>query len=95
MKDIERRLVAMAVQLEQIKKILKRKHLSEFSLEQLFTDIGLYEDVLIDCFSSRTSQTYISDDTLADELIVSDDVETFNSIWTSKNAILLLNLNVN
>ncbi len=89
MKDIERRLVAMAVQLEQIKKILKRKHLSEFSLEQLFTDIGLYEDVLIDCFPLRTSQTYISDDTLADELIVSDDVEAFNSIWTSKNAILL------
>ncbi len=31
----------MAVQFEQIKKILNRKHLSEYSLEQLFTDMGV------------------------------------------------------
>ena len=57
----------MIVQLEQVQKVLNRKHLSEFSLEQLFTDMGLYEDVLIDCFPTKTSPTYISEDDLAEE----------------------------
>lgn len=79
----------MAVQFEQIKKVLKRKHLSEFSMEQIFTDMGLYEDVLIDCFSTKTSQTYSSEDDSVEELIVSDDVAAFNELWTSKDAVLL------
>lgn len=79
----------MAVHLEQIKKVLNRKHLSEFSMEQLFTDMGLYEDVLIDCFSTKTSPTFISDNCLVEELIVSDDVAMFNKIWESKTAVLL------
>lgn len=79
----------MAVQFEQIKKILNRRHLSEFSLEQLFTDIGLYEDVLIDCFPTKTSPTYISEDNLVEELIVSDDVVAFNELWASKEPVLL------
>lgn len=70
----------MAVQFEQIQKILNRKHLSEYSLERLFTDIGLYEDVLIDCFPTKTSPTYILEDDLAEELIVSDDVAAFNEL---------------
>lgn len=79
----------MAVQFEQIKKILNRKHLSEYSLEQLFTDMGLYEDVLLDCLPAKTSPTYISEDRLVEELIVSDDVAAFNELWTSKAAVLL------
>lgn len=79
----------MAVQFEQIQKILNRKHLSEYSLEQLFTDMGLYEDVLLDCLPTKTSPTYISEDSLVEELIVSDDVAAFNELWTSKVAVLL------
>ncbi len=79
----------MAVQFEQIQKILNRKRLSEYSLEQLFTDMGLYEDVLVDCLPTKTSPTYISEDSLVEELIVSDDVAAFNELWTSKAAVLL------
>lgn len=54
--------------------------------------MGLYEDVLIDCFStktSQTSQTYTAEDNLVEELIVSDDVAAFNELWTSKATVLL------
>ena len=35
---------------EQLKKI---KHLSDYSYSQIFTGLGLYEDVLIDTYSVR------------------------------------------
>ena len=79
----------MAVQIEQIKKVLNRKHLSEFSMEQLFADMGLYEDVLIDCFPTKILPTYTSEDSLVQKLIVSDDVAVFNELWTSKASVLL------
>ena len=79
----------MAIQLEQLKKVLNRKHLSDFSLRQIFTDIGLYEDVLIDCIPTKTSPTYLSENECVDELEVSDDVCSFNELWSSKSAVLL------
>lgn len=51
--------------------------------------MGLYEDVLIDCFPTQTSPTYISEDDVVEELIVSDDVAAFNELWESKKPILL------
>jgi len=79
----------MAIQLEQLKKVLNRKHLSDFSLRQIFTDIGLYEDILIDCIPTKTSLIYLSENEYGDELEVSDDVYSFNELWSSKSPILL------
>lgn len=79
----------MTVNIAQLRRIFNRKHLKDYNLQQIFIDIGLYEDILLDCFSENSRPQDVCYGSLGDELLVSDDVKRFNEFWTSKESIIL------
>jgi hypothetical protein len=81
--------VKLTINIDQLRKISKRKHLKDYDLKQIFIDIGLYQDILIDCYSENVQLNEVCDDITLDELMVSDDIERFNECWNSSQPIIL------
>ncbi|XME02198.1 hypothetical protein QYZ88_016215 [Lachnospiraceae bacterium C1.1] len=76
------------MKLSDMQKVLKLPKLSSFSIEQIFTDIGLYDRILIDCSDLKVQQIYYGDAQL-DELVVSSDMKRFNEFLTFGQPISL------
>ena len=71
-----------------MRKVLKFPQLSNFGIEQIFTDIGLYDRILIDCSELKTRPVYEHDMKL-DELVVSQDMKRLNEFLMFEQPILL------
>ena len=76
------------MKLSDMKKVLTFPKLSNFSIEQIFTDIGLYDKILIDCSDLKVQPAYDNDAQL-DELGVSPDIKRFNEFLTFGQSISL------
>lgn len=65
------------MKINEMRKVLDLPRLSNFSIEQIFTDIGLYDKILIDCSDLKAAPIYESG-TQLDELVVGSDLKRFN-----------------
>lgn len=70
-----------------LKRIVESKHLSEFSVEEMFTAFGLYETVIIDPSDIRIKKS--GDGTDKEIVIVSKDVNALHMLTEKDRKILL------
>ncbi|WP_312938770.1 hypothetical protein [Oscillibacter sp.] len=70
-------------------KILSLKHLSEYTIAELITSVGLYEPVAIDTRSENFDNAVFADGSGYSNLLVSDDVRQLYELAQIKSPVLL------
>lgn len=71
-------------------KLLKLSHLSEFHIDEIFTKLGIYEDVVIDTFDLERKDRYdYQDDINYHQLIIGKDVRMLEILMSSEEPFML------
>lgn len=73
-----------------LEKLLKIPHLSEFSISDIFTKLGIYEDVVIDTYDLERTTTFDYQDNLEYELLIAGkDVRMLELLRFSKEPFMI------
>ena len=73
-----------------LEKLLKIPHLSEFSISDIFTKLGIYEDVVIDTYDLERTTTFDYQDNLEyEQLIAGKDVRMLELLRFSKEPFMI------
>lgn len=71
-----------------LEKLSKLRHLSEFTVSEIFTELGLYQDIVIDTYDLG-SYSDIDKDGLYTQFEVGKDIKELENIMFSKEAFML------